>query len=119
MLVDGEPTRTEYEKTLFSRPGRVQLVAWLLLDIDPGGHFYQEQARKAIGAVSNEIAQNIHALERLGMIRRASGGAESARRHYYVRLPSPLWDVYLLGIEALDSLFGRATSEAKASPGTS
>jgi predicted transcriptional regulator len=74
-------------KTLFGNPVRLRLCIWIWLrDKD----FFQSEPPREVG-VQNAVRQELHKLEKLGMLR--SERRDATRRVYYLREESLLWNI--------------------------
>ncbi len=91
----------EFAKRLIGRPGRLRLAKWILSNVAIDGYFYQDAARTGTGDVINEVRENLHHLELLGMIKTAHRDPGPGRRLHYKRTEAPAWAVYEAALSAV------------------
>jgi hypothetical protein len=87
----------EVGKLLFGRPCRLALALWIVRHDKP--RFYQSEPPREV-ILQSDLAKELTRLVRLGMLEEER--RDDARRVYYDRTDSPLWNIIQAAADVLD-----------------
>ena len=87
----------EVSKELFGRPCRLPLALWIVGHHKP--RFYQSEPPREV-ILQGDLAKELTRLVRLGMLEEER--RDDARRVYYDRTDSPLWNIIQAAADVLD-----------------
>jgi hypothetical protein len=87
----------EVGKLLFGRPCRLALALWIVRHDKP--RFYQSEPPREV-ILQGDLAKELTRLVRLGMLEEER--RDDARRVYYDRTDSPLWNIIQAAADVLD-----------------
>jgi hypothetical protein len=88
----------EVGRLLFGRPCRLALALWIARRDKP--RFYQSEPPRDV-ILQSDLANELGRLVRLGMLEEER--RDDARRVYYERTDSPLWEIIRTAADVIDA----------------